>query len=171
MNSRNFAFIFGIVYLGLAILSMMPGFVTPLPTDAPPLRFDVMDGELFGVFPVNMLLTLLWLATGAMGLGAFMGWSRTRMYARSVAFIFAALGVMGLVHGLDTLFGLMPLQGPDVWLHLGTATVAAYFGFRSEAGERRRPVVDRRRTSRAPISNERRQGMYDRRRSDFIQQA
>ena len=170
MNSRNLAFIFGIVYLGLAILSMMPGFLTPLPAGAPPLRFDVMHGELFGIFPVNMLLTLLWLATGAMGLGAFMGWSRARIYARSMALIFAALGLMGLVHGLDTLFGLMPLYGPDVWLHLGSAAVAAHFGFRSEAGERRRPVVDRRRASRAPIANERRQGLYDRRRSDYAPQ-
>jgi hypothetical protein len=168
MNSRNLALIFGIVYLGLAILGMMPGVVTPIPPGAPQLRFDVMYGALFGLFPVNMLLTLVHLMMGAWGLGAFMGWSQTGFYARSAAMIFGVLGVIGLVPALNTLFGLMPLYGHDVWLHLATAAVAAFVGWRQETGERRNLAGERRRASRAPIANERRQGMYDRRRSDYI---
>ena len=50
----------------------------------------------------------------------------------------AVLAVMGLVPGLDTTFGLVPIYGHDVWLHALLAGVAAYFGFVAapEAGDR-----------------------------------
>jgi hypothetical protein len=92
-----------------------------------------------------------------------------RAYARSLAVIFGVLGVLGAIPGLDTLFGLAPLYGHDVWLHLGSAAVAAYVGFAlsERAADRRSRTGDRRRASRAPIANERRQGPYDRRRMPF----
>lgn len=37
--------------------------------------------------------------------------------------------MMGLIPGLDTTFGLVPLFGNDVWLHILLAAPAAYFGF------------------------------------------
>jgi hypothetical protein len=36
---------------------------------------------------------------------------------------------MGLIPGLDTTFGLVPLFSHDVWLHVLLAGGAAYFGF------------------------------------------
>jgi hypothetical protein len=50
-------------------------------------------------------------------------------YARSVAIIYALFTVMGLIPNLNTVFGLVPLHGNDVWLHALLAAVAAYFGF------------------------------------------
>jgi hypothetical protein len=163
MSTRTFALIFGIAYLGAGLLGLMPGLLTPPPPDAPPMRFDVMHGWLLGLFPVNMLHTLVHLAIGAWGLAAYMGWFQPRGFARSLALIYGVLGVMGLVPGLNTLFGLVPLHGHDVWLHLGTAAVAAYFGWRQESAERRSGVADRRNASQAPLANERRHGMEDRR--------
>jgi hypothetical protein len=167
MNSRTFALLFGIAYLGAGILGLMPGLLTPLPAEAPPAHFNVLHGALLGLFPVNMLLTALHLVTGAWGISAYLGMSDTRVYARSLAVLYAVLGVMGLVPGLNTAFGFMPLHGHDVWLHLGTAAVAAYFGWREETGERRVRSSERRMAPRAPIANERRQGLYDRRRGEF----
>jgi hypothetical protein len=107
------------------------------------------------------------LAIGAWGLAAYAGWSEPRLYARSLAVLYAALAVMGLIPGLDTLFGLVPLHGHDVWLHLATAAVAAWFGFavaeRAPRGERRRLAHDRRRARAAYVRNERRSNSYDRR--------
>lgn len=171
MSTRSFALLFGIAYLGAGLLGLMPGMLLPSPADAPPLRFDVMNGRLLGLFPVNMLLTLVYLLTGAWGLGAFMGWWQPRVYARALALLFGVLGVLGLIRGLDTLYGLIPLHGNDVWLHLGSAAIAAYAGWRQETGERRNLTGDRRKASRAPLANERRQGMYDRRRSQYLTQA
>ncbi len=152
MNARNLALTFGIVYLGLGVLGLMPGVLAE-------------------IFPTNLVLALLHLAMGAWGFAAFIAWSRARTYARGAAFIFAALGLMGMVHGLDRLFGLMPLHGNNVWLHLVSAAVAGFVAWKPETGERRGLSGDRRRASHAPMSTERRQSMDDRRRSQYLPQA
>jgi hypothetical protein len=36
---------------------------------------------------------------------------------------------MGLIPNANTMFGLVPLYGHDVWLHAVLAIIAAYFGF------------------------------------------
>jgi hypothetical protein len=167
VTARNFALIAGILYLGAGLLGLMPGMLTPPPDNAPPLGFDVMYGRVLGLFTVNMLHTIVHLAVGAWGLWAFMGNASPRTYARSLAVLFGVLGVMGLIPGFNTLFGIIPLHGHDVWLHLGTAAIAAYFGWAHQAGERRSMTGDRRKAPRAPIANERRQGLYDRRRQPF----
>jgi hypothetical protein len=46
-----------------------------------------------------------------------------------VAIIYAVLAVMGIIPGLNTTFGLIPLYGHDIWLHAVIAIAAAYFGF------------------------------------------
>jgi hypothetical protein len=46
-----------------------------------------------------------------------------------VAIIYAVLAVSGLIPGLRTTFGLIPLFSHDVWLHVVLAAGAAYFGF------------------------------------------
>ena len=43
--------------------------------------------------------------------------------------VYAALAVMGFIPGLNTLFGLMPMYGNDIWLHALLAIVAGYVGF------------------------------------------
>jgi hypothetical protein len=169
MNTRTFALVFGIAYLAAGVLGLMPGLLTPLPADAPPTRFDVLHGALLGLFPVNMLHTLVHLAIGAWGLAVFMGMGTSaQVYARSLAVLYGVLGIMGLIPGLNTVFGFIPLHGHDVWLHLGTAAVAAYFGWRAESSERRTHAIDRRVSPRAPVGNERRQGNDDRRRGGYI---
>ena len=167
MTARSFALIFGILYLGAGLLGLMPGMLTPPAANAPPLGFDVMYGRVLGLFPVNMLHTAVHLVIGAWGLWAFMGNASPKFYARSLAVFYGVLGVMGLVPGLSTVFGLIPLHGHDVWLHLGTAAVAAWVGWRQQAGERRSLAGDRRKAPRAPLGRERRQGLYDRRRAPF----
>jgi hypothetical protein len=93
-----------------------------------------------------------------------------RIYARAVCVILGVLGVMGLVAGLDRAFGL-PLHGHNIWLHLGTAAIAAYLGWRAnipvlhepyQEDDRRHGTGDRRETI-TTVSRERRRGAYDRR--------
>ena len=45
------------------------------------------------------------------------------------AIIYGVLTIAGFVPGLSTLFGLAPLYGADIALHLGSAIIAAYFGW------------------------------------------
>jgi hypothetical protein len=66
---------------------------------------------------------------GLMGIFMSRAWDTARLYARIVAVAYALLAVMGLVPALDTVFGLIPIHGHDVWLHAVIALAAAYFGF------------------------------------------
>src|SRR5919106_1038219 len=45
---------------------------------------------------------------------------------------------------VNMLFGMLPMHGHDVWLHAGTAAVAAYFGWRQESDMERRQMGERR---------------------------
>jgi hypothetical protein len=102
------------------------------------------------------------IAIGAWGIAAGRGMAEPRVYARSLAIFYGALAVIGLIPGMNTLFGLLPIHGHDVWLHAGTAAVAAYFGWREEAHMERRQIPDRRQRM-LPVARERRLGLADRR--------
>jgi hypothetical protein len=103
------------------------------------------------------------LALGAWGLAAYAGRAPAQAYARSAAFIFAVLGLAGLLQGIERL--PVPLHGPLVWLHLASAGVAGFAGWRPRAGERRGLAGDRRRAHAAKSESERRRGEYDRRKT------
>jgi hypothetical protein len=129
MNTRKFALIWGIVFLGLAATGLIPGLLQPPHAGDPDLAVDAMHGRAAGLFPVNILHTLVHAAFGIWGLLASRSWGAAKGYAKAVAIIYASFVVMGLIPGLDTTFGLVPLHGNDVWLHILLAAPAAYFGF------------------------------------------
>lgn len=88
-----------------------------------------MHGCLFGLFPVNGIHNLVHIAFGIWYLAVWRSVHCARFYARAVAVIYAVLVIAGLIPGLNTLFGLVPLYGHDVWLHALIALVAACSGF------------------------------------------
>jgi hypothetical protein len=94
---------------------------------------------------VNWLHNLVHLAIGVAGLSASRTMPDARRYARGLAIVYGALAVMGLIPLLNTTFGLIPLFGHDIWLHAGTAALAAYFGF----GQRMEEIEIRERYRRA----------------------
>jgi hypothetical protein len=60
---------------------------------------------------------------------------RARTYAKVIAISYGGLVILGLIPGLNTLFGLVPIFGHDVWLHAVLAIPAAYFGFMRRDGD------------------------------------
>jgi hypothetical protein len=133
MRTRYFALIAGILYTIVGLAGFIPGLISH--HDLPPIAVDTMYGRLLGLFPVNILHTLVHLVIGLWGVLAWKSYSSSRTYAQSLAVIYALLTVLGLIPQTNTMFGLMPLFGHDVWLHALTALVAGYFGFWSEHGE------------------------------------
>ena len=129
MTVKTFAFVAGIVYLAVGVLGFVPALVTPPPESAPTVGVTAFHGYLLGLFPINFMHNLVHLAIGAWGLAAARAVGGARAYAKSLAVIYGALAVMGLIPGLNTMFGLVPIHGHDVWLHAGTALIAAYFGW------------------------------------------
>lgn len=129
MSVRTFALIAGIVYLAVGVLGFVPQLLSPPPADAPPLGITAFYGYLLGLFPVNFMHNLVHLAIGAWGIAAYRSVGGARAYAKTLAVIYGILTVMGLIPALNTLFGLAPIHGHDVWLHALTALIAAYFGW------------------------------------------
>ena len=137
MRTRYFALVFGIAYILAAAAGIIPGLLLRSP-DLPPLRVDALYGRALGLFPVNVLHTLVHLVIGLWGVLAWQAQSTARLYARSLAILYGVLTVLGAIPATATLFGLVPLFGHDIWLHAVTALVAAYFGWFAE----RRTVTD-----------------------------
>lgn len=169
MRTATFALFAGFAFLSAGVLGLMPAALEPAPAEAPPVKVSLLYGYLLGIFPVNAIHSGVHLAIGAAGIYAWQSdhaWRRMatpKIYARSLAIVYAALALIGIIPGMQTLFGLVPLHGNDVWLHAGTAAIAAYFGWRSEAFvDRRAERVDRRQAPK-PIEQERRLGRSDRR--------
>ncbi|HEX2525304.1 MAG TPA: DUF4383 domain-containing protein [Geminicoccus sp.] len=137
MRTRYFALVYGIVFLLVGIAGFIPGLVTyhepAADVAATGEAGTAMHGLLLGLFPVNALHNIVHIVFGAWGLAAYRSFTGARTYARVVAIVYAVLAVMGLIPGLDTTFGLIPLYGHDIWLHIVLAAVAAYFGFFNRA--------------------------------------
>jgi hypothetical protein len=127
MSTRNFALIFGIVFLAVGIAGFVPQLLQPPEGGA--MAMDTDHQMLLGIFPVNTLHNIVHLLFGLWGLAASRSTGAAVLYARGVAIIYAVLTVFGLVPALDDLFGLVPLHGNNVWLHAALAVVGAYFGW------------------------------------------
>jgi hypothetical protein len=129
MTVRYFALVLGIIFLLIGIMGFIPAFVTH-PADTHALTVHASHGYLLGLFPVNVLHNLVHILFGIWGIAAYgTGFDASRVYARSVAIVYALVTIMGLIPGLNTVFGLMPIHGNDIWLHAVIAVAAAYFGW------------------------------------------
>jgi Domain of unknown function (DUF4383) len=139
MNTRTFALILGIVLLLAGIAGFIPGLVTHTepttgvapgdPGAAPSAAVVESYGYLMGLFPVNALHNLFHLVWGLYGIVAYRSFGGARGFAKATAVVYGVLTVLGLIPGLNTMFGLIPIFGHDVWLHALIAIPAAYFGF------------------------------------------
>ena len=129
MATRYFALILGIFYVIVGVLGFFPPLLQTLPTGAPHVFVDFLKGSLLGIFPVNILHTLVHLGVGIWGIVAYRSFASSRVYAKAIAIIFGVLFVMGIIPVLRTTFGLIPLYGADVVLHLVTALLGGYFGW------------------------------------------
>ena len=120
-TTQKVAMVFGVVFLLVGVMGLLlPGGTS--------MRGEMEHApRLLGLFPVNLLHNLVHLAFGAWGVMASRTWSAAKGYCRAAAVIYAVLAVLGLV--LPDLFGLVPIGGHDVWLHVVLAAGLGYFGF------------------------------------------
>jgi hypothetical protein len=98
------------------------------------------NGMLLGLFPVNAVHNAVHILLGVWGIVAAKTASGAVGYFKAIAVIYAVLAVLGLIPATNTLFGLAPIHGNDVWLHGLLAVVAAYFGFGPPAKPSAAPV-------------------------------
>jgi hypothetical protein len=140
MSIRTFALIYGVVFVVVGIAGFIPPLVT-YPEATADVAVQVGHGRLLGLFPVNLLHNIVHLAFGIWGLAVYRSLSGARTYAKAVAIVYAVFAIMGLIPVLNTVFGLVPLYGHDVWLHIVLAAIAGYFGFAYKAEAEARPAT------------------------------
>ena len=114
------ALVFGIVFLLVGFSGL---FMTGTTMDA-----DMETApRLFGLFPVNLLHNLVHLGFGVWGLAAYRSFGASRAYARIGGVAYLALALLGFL--VPELFGIMPIGGNDIWLHVLLGAVLAGVGF------------------------------------------
>jgi hypothetical protein len=117
---QRVAQIFGWVFVLVAVL----GFVTSgMSMEADPATAP----SILGIFPVNLLHNLVHLLFGIWGILASRSWSGAKAYAQGAGAIYLVLGVLGFV--APSTFGLIPIGGNDIWLHLLLGAILVAVGF------------------------------------------
>ncbi|KYC40683.1 hypothetical protein WA1_23870 [Scytonema hofmannii PCC 7110] len=131
MGVRYFALISGIVYVLLGLFGFIPGMVATPGTGGPEVLIKTGYGYLLELFAINVIHNIVHIAVGVWGLISYRRYIRSRSYARGLAVFYGVLAIMGLLPVLNTVFGIIPVFGHNVWLHAVTALIAAYFGFKA----------------------------------------
>ena len=127
---KTFALIFGVLYVLIGILGFIPG-MSQHTADMPRIAVEQSYGKLMGLFPVNILHNIVHLAIGAWGLLSSRSVGAARLYGKVLAVFYGLLTILGLIpnEGANTMMGLVPIFGHDVWLHGVSAIIAGYFGW------------------------------------------
>lgn len=109
---------FGAVYVLVGVLGFLG---EPIVDAGSHAEMESASGDLLGIFPINALHNVVHLVIGAALLYGATTHDRAVLAARIVGGVYAVVGLLGLV--APDAFGLMPIGGPDVLLHLGTAAI------------------------------------------------
>ena len=111
--ARTISAVLGVGYVALGII----GFV--------------VDGPVLGLFDANELLNLVHVLAGVVLLYGATGVSTAIRLSRRVGIALIAIGLLGFV-SVDG-FGVMPMGGTEIWLHLSTGAILLANGvFESE---------------------------------------
>jgi hypothetical protein len=129
MVTRLAALVYGIAFLLVGTLGFVPG-INVVHGDHPNLVLEGPGhGFLLGIFHVNVLHNIVHLLFGALGVACVGSFAMARGYFRFVAVAYALLAILGIFPVVQFMFGFIPIEGADVFLHAGLAVVAGYFGF------------------------------------------
>ena len=120
MSIQRVAQVFGVVF----ILAAVAGFVAPGGMGMEASHESA--AKALGIFPVNLLHNIVHLAFGIWGLVAAKSFGAAKSYATIGGAIYLSLAVLGFV--VPDGFGLVPLGGNDIWLHLVLGGALLSFG-------------------------------------------
>lgn len=125
-SSINYsALCLGLLFLILGLAGFVPAFVAPSASATSTPGF----GYLFGMFPTNYFHNAIGILVGVWGIAAFTSLSGAVVFNRIFAIVYAAGVILGLLPLTNTLFGITPLFGNNIWLNAIAAAIAFYYGF------------------------------------------
>lgn len=129
MKAPLIAKILGIAFLAAGVLGFAPYVTVPADLTAEWVTLNANYGFIAGLFPVNVVHDLIHIVLGIWGLAAAATFAGAVRYLRSIAWIYGVLVVLGAIPITNTLFGVAPIYGFDVALHLLVALLAFYGGY------------------------------------------
>lgn len=118
---QRVATIFGVLFVLVGLAGFTPAGMGIMQMD------HSGAGMLLGMFPVNALHNVVHLLFGVWGLWAGRSAVRSLAYALGSGAAYLLLGVLGIF--TNSLFGIVPIGGYDVHLHLVLAGILAGCGF------------------------------------------
>ena len=136
--ARIVVLIFGAVYVLVGILGFLGD---PLVTGGAHEDMPSAEGDLLGIFPINAIHNVVHLVIGAALLYGATAHDRAVLVARVVGVTYALVGLLGFV-APDT-FGIMPIGGADIALHLASAAILLGVTFIDEPAGARPARADR----------------------------
>lgn len=128
---QYFALSTGVLYFLFGVFGYIPDLVQEPVASAEGVGLGLTTGYgyLFGLFPINALHNVVHIVIGLSGIFASLSLGGARLYSGLAAIVFGLLALLGLFPPTESLLGLMPIFGNDVWLNAATAAIAIYFGF------------------------------------------
>ena len=117
---QRVAQIFGVVFILVALAGFYTGGMN---MEADPATAPAI----FDMFPVNLVHNIVHLLFGLWGLAASRSWSGAKQYAQIAGVLYLVLAGLGFV--APDGFGMVPLGGNDIWLHLALGAILAGVGF------------------------------------------
>lgn len=121
--------ILGGVFVVLGIVGFLPWVTAPADMTSQYVTLGAKYGFALGLFPVNAVHDALHLIFGGWGLIASLRFRAAVRYCRWVSWIYGILVIVGAIPITNTLFGIAPIYGHDIWLHALIALAALYGGY------------------------------------------
>jgi hypothetical protein len=114
------AFVCGWVLIALGLVGFLisPGGMSPDPNVA---------ADVFWIWPVNIVLSVLHLTWGVFGLASSQWHRSARNFSRITAAVFVILAIWGIV--TPAFVGLFPVGGNNIWLDAIIGIAMGYVGF------------------------------------------
>ena len=131
--AKLFTLITSAILLVFGICGLIPPFVySPAAMDTKSTDIGATHfgpGRLFNVFTINYLLTALFLILGIAGIVAALSPAYTKRYLRVLVGLCVLFLFCGLIPGLSTMFGFLPLGGWKIGIWFILAFAAFYPAF------------------------------------------
>lgn len=133
---RMVALVFGIVFVLAGIAGFIPGVTHE---QSPVQGMDVATGAVLGLVPVNVVANVVHLAIGIILMVASRSYSMALNVVRFFGAAYALLAVVGVFAPEG--FGILPLGGVELIIHILTAVVLLVVGFAMPGEERDAPAA------------------------------
>lgn len=121
---RLVALIFGVVFVLAGLAGFIPGITHQMDSVQ---GMEVADGAVLGLVPVNAVANVVHLVIGVVLIAASRTHSLALNAVRFFGFAYALLAVIGIAAPEG--FGLLPLGGVELAIHILTAAVLLFVGF------------------------------------------